>query len=255
MTGAGGRQAVRLVYFLTFFAVLLMPQAVFAQLLPRSCEADYYTSMTARSDLAIAREMEAAQRIIRKPDSTLEYTCFSVSVLDHLATANMWSDTQDANSMDVTLNRLILTPMNRYLDQNFWHIYLGGVFGGVPITGGFCNAMDQVWFAAKCQDFNFDFLRFNQMPTNDPRLLPRPCTTSASARQGYMDAMIAAAYPAPGALGGMDILDTFQQEMSVCATPPVPTGIWIRLSGGGTVEDAVCIAPGCFNNGGACVPN
>lgn len=247
-----------------FFSFCLFLMVVFAlarpaaaQPIPPSCDANYYTVMSARAGLSASREMEAAQRIIRKPDSTLEYTCYALNVLNNLAVITgppprfLFSDDQNPLSMDEALAGLVLEPMNEYLDDNFWHLYLGGAFpgfGGGPLI---CDAMMQVWNAAKCRDFDRNFLTLAEMVAVDPRTLPAPCVT---ARGLYMGAMTAAAFPLPGAPGGMDILDTFQPEMSTCATPPVRTGVMITPASGPAYADAVCIAPGCYYNGaGACV--
>lgn len=239
-----------------YLAILFILVSGHAWAQAQTCDPDFYDVMSARAELEGIREMEAAQHIIRKPDSTLEYSCFAFNVLDVMASqANfLFSDDQDPNSMDTALDLLVLTAMNRYLDQNFWHLYLGGSFPGFPVGPLVCDAMNQVWLASKCEDFDFEFLTFAEMAAGDRRTLPNPCPNPAD-RTDYINAAIAAAFPVAGAVGGIDDLDPYLEEMSSCDTPPVQTGVIVSSTLRPDYADAVCIAPGCYHDGaGDCRP-
>ncbi|MGH1399392.1 MAG: hypothetical protein ACRBCT_09280, partial [Alphaproteobacteria bacterium] len=75
-----------------FCAVLslsvLLAGAVSAQNLPESCDSDFYDVMEARGTMEAVREMEIAQALILKPDSVMEYSCFS----DTAGAVQSWAD-------------------------------------------------------------------------------------------------------------------------------------------------------------------
>ncbi|MEZ5813179.1 MAG: hypothetical protein R3E13_00390 [Alphaproteobacteria bacterium] len=54
------------------------------------CDPDFWNVLSARAEAEGQREMEAAQRLILKPDSTLQYSCFD-GQLDALGSSDMFS--------------------------------------------------------------------------------------------------------------------------------------------------------------------
>ena len=63
-------------FFVLFFSVLSAP--VHAEVVPgSSCDVDVYKVLSDRAWMEGQREMEIAQKLILKPDSVLEYSCFS----------------------------------------------------------------------------------------------------------------------------------------------------------------------------------
>lgn len=69
------------VFYIALCLCLFPAGLVFAQI-PDTCDADYYDVLRARSYVEGKREMEVAQRIILKPDSVLEYSCFNDALND-----------------------------------------------------------------------------------------------------------------------------------------------------------------------------
>ena len=77
------RIAIVLRFFAIFAVSLIMATPLWAQL-PETCDEEFMDTMTARATMGGQREMEIAANIIRKPDSVLEYSCFT-DRLKHLA--------------------------------------------------------------------------------------------------------------------------------------------------------------------------
>lgn len=189
-----------------------------------ACADDIKGAMENAAWLSAEREIEMAEEIMLKPDSVLQYSCFDNYV------------TEDA----------LTQGLSNYINANF----------DTDTTGGaLCVNMANIWNTLKCQDFDKDWFRtFEEMASSDPRQNYKPC--NASGRTAAWNSALAAAYPAPGAAGGVDPLETHNDELyfmsgnSCDDSLHIPTGL--TLEGGG--EDHVCTKPGCYSDGSTCVP-
>lgn len=258
-----------------FFAGSTPAGFLHAQPLPDSCDADYFDVLRARSYLEGKREMDAAQRIILKADSVLEYSCFYIDV-DFVGN---WGATFSENglvgaggnppefdggigifggSLDSALGHVVETSLVGFM-ESFSHIYGGGTYT-VPALGALCNPMNVVWAASKCANFDPNWwVRLGRLPARDIRTLPDPC--SEPDRATTIRAALDASYPDPqpvAASGGMDAVNSFLGHISGgCSTPEsrdaISTGIRGIYSNGTMVDEAICINPRCSYNGTRCV--
>lgn len=219
--------------------------------------------------------MEAAQRIIIKPDSVLEYSCFNEALIHAGTNAGRFSDyglatgvrppefdgTQPPtrvypNSLDNALSATVLSSLVGFL-ESFSHIYGGGTFAMAPNPLAGCNPMNVVWHASKC--LNFDpswWVRFEDLADRDIRAFPVPCDQNDTDRSTNITAALEAAFPEPAdsaASGGMDSYTGHVEGITECGqSEPLQTGIRFQLSDGTDVDDAVCVVPGCYYDGSSC---
>ncbi len=123
-----------------------------------SCDGDYMSTMFGRSYLEAQREILVNQTVIRKSDSVLEYTCFNTYAdAVALSAAPIFSESlrwaliivnigttrgprfvttgffRPPGSMAAALGAAMIDPLILYLEDNFWHTYLGGT---VPAAAG-----------------------------------------------------------------------------------------------------------------------
>lgn len=87
-----------------------------------TCDIAVQSQMKQQAWLEGQREMEIAQRLILKPDSVLEYSCFKNE-------ANHWGSTAGtfSGSLSNAVNNLVLNALSAYL-TNFGHLFLGGTY-------------------------------------------------------------------------------------------------------------------------------
>lgn len=191
---------------------------VVASQIPDTCDPDYMDVLNARTYLEAKREMETAQRIILKPDSVLEYSCFNEE--------EIWLGTYGGrfsefglnagggnpaefdgvpvatrvlpNSLENALSNVVEASLVRFLDS-FSHIYGGGTFPIIPNPFAGCNSMNIVWFTSKCQNFDRNWwVRFEDLSAIDIRVFPIPCLPVYDIdRTTNLNGAIAASYPAP----------------------------------------------------------
>jgi hypothetical protein len=252
------------------FAFLIPVKSLHSQTVPPSCDANYYEILRARSFLEGQREMEAAQRLILKADSVLEYSCFHID----LAFAGNWGATFSENglvpdnppefdggiaiyggSLDAALGNVVEATLVGFMDS-FSHIYGGGTYT-VPVGGNICNPMNVVWAASKCANFDPNwFVTMSRLAGRDIRTLPLPC--SDNGRTDRITAALEAAYPdpeTPPASGSMAAVTSYIDNISGACTgesgESIPTGI-LAISTRGNVDSAVCLNPRCFYNGTGC---
>jgi len=256
-----------------------------AQEIPETCDTEYYDVLSSRSYLEGKREMEAAQRIIIKPDSVLEYSCFNDMRIEAGALAGRFSDyglvtgvrppefdgtdpptRVYPNSLDDALADTIQTSLVGFLDS-FWHIYGGGTFAMAPNPLAGCNPMNVVWHASKCLNFNRSWwVRFEDFATRDIRVFPVPCDDTD--RTTDITDALDEAFPPPADpvdLGSMNIYTGYVDIITECGeSEPILTGITFELteidaSGNRIVtpvDDAACVVPGCNYDGvDSCVAN
>lgn len=256
---------------LLLIASLIPFEAAHSQAVPPSCDADYYQILRDRAFLEGTREMEAAQRIILKADSVLEYSCFHIDI-DFVGN---WGATFSENglvpdnppefdggiaiyggNLDTALGNAVTSSLIGFM-ESFEHIYGGGTFT-IPTGGNICNPMNVVWAASKCTNFDPNWwVRIAQLSARDIRTLPMPC--SDGGRSNRITEALERLDPAPAsppANGGMDITRSYLTNVSgVCSGPSgtvIRTGITTRLRSG-EAQEGVCINPRCYYNGTTCV--
>ena len=209
-----------------------------------SCDVDVMDIMEAKAWMEGKREMEAAQLLILKPDSVLEYSCFKTR-LQQLAFLPPWSNIE--GNMGTALNNLVGEPTDEFL-KNFSH----GLGGGTHSGNVTCDAMSAVWETLKCNNMEkADFWTFQELLDKDPRVLPKACNEGM--RTATWDMAILSSNTEPDALGGVDDFESYLKRMnsSLCGTP-IPTGLMVFMPKGNSYADAVCSAPGCYYNGSSC---
>lgn len=243
--------------------------------IPDSCDPDYMDVLNARSYVEAKREMETAQRIIVKPDSVLEYSCFHEEYLQFANWVNTFSGygVRSAGnppefdgtpppvrvmpvSLSNSLDLVVYDSLVGFLDS-FSHTYGGGAYPIFPNPAAGCNSMNIVWFTSKCQNFDPNWwVRFEDLASTDIRVFPIPCLpTYDTDRTTNLNAAIPASYPSPAlpaANGGMDRLDAHLPWVTGACTSPLQTGLSVTLRGGTVVQDAVCVQPKCYFDGSTC---
>jgi hypothetical protein len=264
--------------FFVFVSLLLIIPTLNAQPIPETCDDDYFDVLRAKSYVEGKREMEKAQRIILKPDSVLEYSCFDRDLelagvqaarfsafgmrtargnppeFDGTPPPTRVMPNSTSNSLSLVVRDSLLGFMS-----SFSHIYAGGTFPLLPNPVDGCNPMNIVWQASKCQ--NFDprwWVRLEDLASNDIRFFPIPCApTYDRDRSTNISTAYTAAYPAPNALGGMDRYESLRTLMTnnSCSGTPIPTGMISYYYDRAPQVERVCIQPGCYFNGSACVAN
>lgn len=225
------------------------------------CDPEFAEVMGERAWMEGEREIETAQRILLKPDSILQYSCFVREAASAALAANtIFSDKKESGQLDRYLGYVAMSPAGTgpggtYLNSNFGHNFAGGFYG----SGGPCANMAAVWQFVKCTDFNMDWFKtFEELAASDFRTEPWACN-SAARNQAWADAMVAAFPPpaTPAAPGGMDMLVHYNQWMfgADCANSrPIPTGITV-MNGTTALQDHVCPSPGCYYDGSSgCQP-
>lgn len=176
-----------------------------------TCDGDFMNQIYARAFMEASRETMMAQTYIRKPDSTLEYTCFD-TMLNHVAehAPPLFSESDRWDGVDIPLNiaysaagnpdeipiavnmgaghivpllsSVVSDAMSNYLDSNFDHAFLGGTGGmdssiATSVSPGdyACGSMAAIWEIARCQNFPDGptlFMTFEELVTTDPRQFP-----------------------------------------------------------------------------------
>ena len=175
-----------------------------------TCDGDFMNQIYARAFMEAARETMMAQTYIRKPDSTLEYTCFD-TMLNHVAQnapplfseSDRWDNAMiplniayveagnpeeipivvnmGAGHIVPLLTSVVSDAMTNYL-ENFDHEFLGGT-GGMDSSmassvspGSYsCGSMAAIWEIARCQNFPDGptlFMTFEELAATDPRQFP-----------------------------------------------------------------------------------
>lgn len=267
-----------------------------------SCDADFMNQIYARAFLESERENIINEVIVRKPDSVLEYTCFD-QFLSYTAgpgaeiftESDRWHNIRvpiggniggvpvpdvafdvymGNDKVDKSLNFLVMDSLNKYIDKNFYHDFLGGVATGInssisatvgSVPSYLCDAMYTVHHLAKCNDFGLDdpFMTFSEFvgAANDPRALPQQCIGTA-----ITDDLIKLAHNENWNYAAAEAVTTHNNLMNIAPKPtceaPIPTGLIVRsetvtldihsnptVSGSYQFQDKVCPNPGCtFNN-------
>lgn len=251
--------------FLKFMSVVLgclgLASASYAQVEGQGCDPDFLNVITSHAEMASSREMETAQRLILKPDSVLQYSCFETHILSQRSFRvfnSSRSDFDGTRRYDDAINGLATDPYRTFVTTNFSHRPGGGALTGRPFN--VCYTMNNVWNDMRCRhNFNKDdFRTYEDMASSDERTLPvLPCVT---ANRNRWASNLASAYPAPAVLpaisppgyGGVETARAFlnltTHAHGECRTvSPIPTGV--ILDDGS--PDMVCPLPGCTFDGGS----
>lgn len=280
------------VFFLLFFFMSFSALPAMAQGAATSCDPDFMGVLEARSWMQGKREIETAQALLHKSDSVLDYSCFRRRVVNvAVQGGGIFSDRVNGRplfhcptfrggdsyqptiaspgcgpdapggaltetTLDGMLQNLVLDALDQYRQGNYNH-RMGGGF--TNLSSGPCDLMNDVWKALKCENMNQGpvdgWLSFAALSGRDPRSLPESCNEAD--RSLRWQTALAAANPAPASparSGGMDAMKTLLDDLQAgrCGSP-VLTGLKV-FGASGERDDALCIAPGCYFNGTACVP-
>ena len=259
-----------------------------------SCDPDFLDVMEARAWTQGKRDVETAQALLLKSDSVLDYSCFQQRVKEvDVRAGQIFSDHLDPplplfycpsfsptdnfqptirspscgpdapgqpvltdQTLDQMLQGMVLTALASYRQGNFNHA-LGG--GDTAVAAGPCDVMNRVWKDLKCENLNQrpidQWLNFSTLMTTDPRTLPTPCGETDRAQRWTAAVQASNTIAAsPARSGGMDALQTYLPALAPgrCGAP-IFTGLTFYAQGT-EHRDAVCVAPGCYFNGAACVP-
>ncbi|MCB1531528.1 MAG: hypothetical protein KDJ35_01535 [Alphaproteobacteria bacterium] len=251
------------------------------------CDQEYYKSMKSRAWLEAQREITQNQNLIFKPDSVLEYTCFSGQLAQLARNAPLLFSENPRWGLNVgdmagALNNLVYSATASYLTANFSSPsanLLGGRADGLtaPMVPNLaqpysCDIMNQVWMEAKCMDFinNPDhdgFFTFEEYASSgDHRYLPAQCTGVGTGWQSNL----AKALGTPAETDWVEdtvipYVEPLQPDF--CGnisdggsglTKPLLTGLMVRSgSGAAPVPEKVCVPAGCHYDygSGSCVSN
>ncbi len=245
----------------------------------------------ARAWLEADREMKAANIAIRKPDSVLEYSCFNkqLDIVAHriapifseshaftnktftyssLETGTYTTFMGD-DKLDNSLEKLVLSSLKEYRNNNFVHDFLGGSLAGEnspPVSkigdnSYNCDVMNTVSVAAQCANFGTDnqFFSFSDLAQLDPRVFPAECNNPVDSGKVDLASNKDFAYV------NFDLFDDYTKLLgtgAACA-PAIPTGVTvfqytpqrdIEAPPGReetTYPDHVCSNPGCYYDPGS----
>lgn len=246
-----------------------------------ACDPEFATVIKAKASLEAEREVAAASRLISKPQSVLQYSCFDdrITELGHAADTIFSDRVSGAPLFSLHPDLILRTPpppiergsdpftpihlgengpnppgedftadkLDDVLDQLVrepLQAYMSG-FGG----GGLCESMETVWNSLRCGDFPASFfVKLDNLPA-----------FSCSANAALVDANLALLNPppaTPAAMGGMDALvdynDKINRDAECGSAVPIPTGVEVQI-GGSSHPDAVCSIPGCsYDGSGGC---
>lgn len=285
---------MRIQIFLAVFLLLACTAGAFAQTttVPEAeltCDPAIQTQMKQQGWLEGQRDMEVAQRLILKPDSTLEYTCFKQEADNWSARAGTFTNNgggTNSPTMKAAIDPLVQDVLLAYLN-NFGHLFLGGTYkdAGASFTDSLnqpdsiCNPQYWIWSLAKCVNISAVkdpsdghmgyFFPLSKLASRDVRDMPLSCPapyrsdrdTQVEAYQMLQDQFPDVTRTPPvGVANASRTTGTQRGQLysallsgSACA-PPVMTGFKVKPLTGedGPIEDGVCITPGCAYINGSC---
>lgn len=160
------------------------------------CDADYMNQIYGNAFLEAQRQIISAEAILLKPDSVMEYTCFD-QLASQAAIYAPLSFSFPTGALPSLIQGMVLEGLLTYIDENFWHTFLGGAASGLDTTitneitfGPYvCPLMNEVWMVAKCSDFGLEapFMTFEELISFEPRQLPQACTGGTKITQELID--------------------------------------------------------------------
>lgn len=183
-------------------AALCAPQDARAQ--ATACDPEYMDALEARAWLEMQRELLQNQNLIAKPDSVLEYSCFTndlwrlVNYNQPGGDPNTWlfseggcCNTPNTNpvALDTVVGGIVRNAAAEWIRGHFWFSQnnndaLGGRSSGTTGLDGWepnrdylCSNMSGIWDDAHCSYFSNSnqadgFYDFEWYMNNDPRTLP-----------------------------------------------------------------------------------
>lgn len=201
---------IRALLFAALLGILMQaPQQAHAQ--ATACDPEYMDALEARAWLEMQRELLQNQNIITKPDSVLEYSCFT-NDLWNLVNYNQpggdpdtWLFSEggccntpnvDPSALDRVVGTLVYAATEYWILQHFWvkqnnDDALGGRAPGTTSKDNWnygdglgddknylCTNMSAVWDIAHCDYFSSQnptegFYDFAYYAGQDPRVLPQ----------------------------------------------------------------------------------
>lgn len=250
-----------------------------AQEVSKTCDITVQNQMKQQGWLEGQRELELAQRLILKPDSVLEYSCFERVAKNFAVASNpSWNFVNfggglPSGNIGNAVNSLVLSSFYPYLD-NFGHLFLGGTFGdeGTAFTGtlanpdSLCNPHYWIWFLAKCANASWEkkneaddkhmnfFFPLEKLVNRNIRNKPQSCPTPDITLRNQLVTDVQAkqeAFPDPaqnpplGVDNASKITGTAggkKYSVILNATEcgaPVKTGVKVQALGGGGVQDDI----------------
>lgn len=224
---------------------LCAPTMVYAQ--SAACDPEFEKTIEANAWMEAQREIEVAERLILKPDSVLEYTCFGTQVDALAANGRFGLDLSGA------LNGVVKASLTEYDKNGFQYKYAGGTHK----DSGTCISMAKIWEFLKCVDFDEElFLTFDELAKDDIRTVPMKCTNIAERNKKWAEMVALADTPpaAPPEKGGVEKVETFNDKFyfgaatSCASSQEILTGVKVKGAG----DDAVCTVPGCYYDGTGC---
>lgn len=142
-----------------------MPAPAAPGQVPATCDSGFYDVMSERAWMESQREIEVAEKLILKPDSVLQYSCFTEQLSSVIENAKFGAPAEG-------LTNLVLQPRAAYYQGAF----SGKMAGGLLSPSSTCGAMYAVWDFLKCRNFDKDdFRTFAEWAEQDPRTLPAIC--------------------------------------------------------------------------------
>lgn len=230
-----------------------------------SCDCSYWETLESRAWLEAQREVSQNQNLIFKPDSVMQYSCFS-GQLDVTAgpIAALFSDqafgVSRGGAMRAALAASVRASLASYIASNFGHSSLGGRGG----QSGLCMSMGAVWREAKCYNFMTraadGFLMFEEHQSTEVRQLPTPCTPDSR-----WASQLQTAFNNPGWFQQNFVQPSSAAYQAIyngllpggCGSSQsggyVPTGVTVQGMGRESYSDGFCTNPGCTFDGQQCV--
>jgi hypothetical protein len=218
---------------LTFGLFFIGVQAAYAQAVPKTCDAQFHNVLRDKAWMEAQREVEVAEVILSQRHSVLDYTCFK-NRADAFARSTVFG------------NNAAKTAAGTQSLQNYVNSILSGASSG-------CTAMGNVWKTIRCSDADKDimFESLDDLISADPR----SCSGASGSRDSDWNTANNNVFRVGGrdvADGGYDRVDAFLEEMdptNCTGSAFVETGVLLDRS---SLKDAVCLAPGCYADGGSC---
>jgi hypothetical protein len=272
-----GQQAARL-FMAVIFILSLVAGISPAHAQDPLCDAGLYDQMSQRARLQGQRETVTAQNLIYKPDSVMEYTCFSRFV-SHIPPNIHYTSSYLLGGSETSLPTFTVTrdfppqpmldisriPGENWIFGNFGHTFLGGRLTTPPaVTAAaanyVCDAMAVVWNLAKCQnaapqepqDGFYGLLAFSSAA--ELRRYPALCNAAYTVNTGALPATAAIIYTSAlvaAADCGQAVPTGSTVNMPLDANEPAGRPI--------VYNERVCANPACTYvptglNTGNCVP-
>lgn len=229
-----------------------------------ACDADFMNQVYANAVLSAERNTIAANVLIRKPDSVLEYSCFDqIAALTARSHGPIFSERRHTGtlpltqgggsvsytvdlgntSLDTAIENLVLNGINRYISDSFSHTFLLGGGGAIDTdfsasvggAGATCTFLSEVYEISRCRDafdqVPYSAMTFANLVTNDFRTRPAACPSNHQITQNLIDLANNANFQ----YVNFDQVDSHNDMIlydagggaNCTASPPIPTGLMV----------------------------